>query len=208
MNRAIIIWCLVFLSGCAALQSPRPGMASRDAGVTLDESSAAALPVASATVVAVSSSDESPVRALDTLLRQHAGRWLNTPYQFGGVSHEGVDCSGLIQRVYADALGVALPRTTSQQLREGKRVRRGRAIPGDLVFFEPPGKSRHAGIVLADRQFLHASSSRGVMISPLDEGYWSQHEMTVRRILSEDELPLVLSRHERGRIGVPDLTER
>jgi len=180
MHRLVVIMCLAFLSGCTALQSPRPA-APVDAG-TYEE--------------------------LNELLRQHAQRWLDTPYQFGGASHEGVDCSGLIQRVYADALGVALPRTTTQQIREGRRVRPGRSLPGDLVFFEPDGKGSHAGIILGDNEFLHASSSRGVMISPLDHGYWSRHITTARRILPEDDLLLILSRHERGTVGVPDLTVR
>lgn len=183
MHRLVVIICLSVLSGCTALQSPRPAASS-------------------------STVDAGAHEELGELLRQHAQRWLDTPYRFGGVSHHGVDCSGLIQRVYADALGVALPRTTAAQIREGRRVRPGRSLPGDLVFFEPDGKGSHAGIVLGDNEFLHASSSRGVMISPLDHGYWSQYVVTARRILAEEDVPLILSRYEKGAVGVPDLTIR
>lgn len=149
---------------------------------------------------------EAQLHQFDALLRHHAQRWMHTPYRFGGTSEHGVDCSGLIQRVYADALGVSLPRTTSQQIHAGRRIGPGSAVPGDLVFFEPKGKSRHAGIVLGQQQFLHASSSRGVMISPLNEGYWSHHIAAVRRVVTAEELLLVLSRSEPKDSGVPDLT--
>jgi len=191
MYRVIAISYLLFFSGCAALQSPRPGASviAHETGRS-DEAS------------------DSTWQAMDALLRQYAERWLDTPYLFGGASHRGVDCSGLIQRVYADALNVSLPRTTSEQIRAGTRVSLKRTRPGDLVFFEPRGKSRHAGIVLDGQQFLHASSSRGVMISPLDRGYWSQHMKTARRIVSADDIPGLLSRRAQAGPAVPDLTER
>ena len=74
-----------------------------------------------------------------------------------------------------------LPRTTEQQSRMGQRINRQQLRPGDLVFFR---NGRHVGIYLEENKFLHASTTRGVMISNMDNSYWSRHfwkAVSVRR---------------------------
>ncbi|MEN8690628.1 MAG: NlpC/P60 family protein [Desulfobacterales bacterium] len=58
---------------------------------------------------------------------------------------------------------------------------------GDLVFFRPPDYPRHVGIYLREGQFVHASKSQGVIISPIDQTYWKRHFWTARRILTGGE---------------------
>ncbi|MBO6573913.1 MAG: C40 family peptidase [Rhodothermales bacterium] len=107
--------------------------------------------------------------------------WMGTPYRYGGNDKSGVDCSAFVQNVFAEALGLALPRTTAQQKESGTRVTRAALEPADLVFFHTPKRTDHVGIYLGDGQFAHASSSRGVMVSNLSERYWDDAFVFARR---------------------------
>lgn len=122
---------------------------------------------------------DHPVRVQ---LLQHYSEWAGTPYRLGGGSLDGVDCSGFIQQVYFRFDDRQLPRTTAQQARLGQRVSRTELQPADLVFFKTGFKQRHAGIYLGNGEFMHASSSRGVMISRLDNPYWHESWWMGRRL--------------------------
>lgn len=113
-----------------------------------------------------------------------AAQWIGTPYRSGGQSRRGTDCSGFVRQVYKAAYGIDLPRSTDQQMDATSRVRRGKMREGDLVFFHGSRKRRvnHVGIYLKDGKFVHASTSRGVMVSRLDEDYWDEHWMRGGRI--------------------------
>lgn len=119
---------------------------------------------------------------LTRLYRQH-DQWQGTPYRIGGQSRAGIDCSGFVQLTYRSRLGVALPRTTEQQLLAGQPVGLPELATGDLVFFKIDGDTRHVGIYLEGNRFLHASKSSGVMISSLDSPYWRAVYWTSRRVL-------------------------
>jgi len=121
------------------------------------------------------------------LLAQHQ-RWVGTPYRLGGTNERGIDCSALIQNVYRDTFNMQLPRTTRQQVKQGRPVDRSELQPGDLVFFNPPGVGRHAGIYIGGGRFMHASSSKGVMISRLDNSYWQRYYWQSRRTLEPTHL--------------------
>lgn len=108
--------------------------------------------------------------------------WEGTPYLLGGNSRRGIDCSGFVQRTYAEKLGHSLPRTTSEQLNAGKYVDIKKLEPGDIVFFKTGTKTRHNGIYIGNNQFMHASSSQGVTISNLNNGYWYKTYWTAIRI--------------------------
>ncbi|MFB6247862.1 MAG: C40 family peptidase [Salinibacter sp.] len=132
----------------------------------------------------VSSTDRAWTSAeAESRLRGAAKRWDGTPHQLGGTSRRGVDCSGLVQSVFANEFRVQVPRTTEQQVRAGRSVPRARLRPGDLVFFRPGWKKRHVGIYLSDGQFLHASASSGVTVSSLRRDYWTEHWWQARRLL-------------------------
>lgn len=123
--------------------------------------------------------------SLETSLRTEIDGWLGVPHVYGGMNRRGVDCSGFVFRIYSDLLGVELPRTTEQQKDEGRSVMRTSLRAGDLVFFKPDAKTRHVGIMLNSTEFAHASGSRGVMISEIDEPYWRTRYWLARRVLSE-----------------------
>lgn len=111
--------------------------------------------------------------------------WRGTRYQSGGLSKKGIDCSGFVYLTFKDHLGVVLPRSSTAQVNVGVNIARPELRTGDLVFFRTGRTMRHVGIYLNNDQFLHASTRKGVMISDLNEKYWSQAWWTARRILAD-----------------------
>lgn len=129
--------------------------------------------------------------ALARRLDAEVNRWLGTPHVLGGTGRDGVDCSAFVQNVFADALAVALPRTTEDQVHAGEAVRPDALRTGDLVFFRPDKGTRHVGIFLGDGLFAHASSSQGVTRSRLAEPYWQAAYWTARRVLPSEARAMV-----------------
>ncbi|KJG09815.1 peptidase P60 [Photobacterium kishitanii] len=108
--------------------------------------------------------------------------WKGTPYRYGGSSKKGIDCSAFVQVGYSSVYQKLLPRTTLELVKKGKQVKRNTAKEGDLVFFRTGRNTRHVGIYLGNSEFLHASQSKGVMISRLDNPYWKRHFWQIRRL--------------------------
>lgn len=123
--------------------------------------------------------------ATEDMLRREYSRWLGTRHRLGGNDRNGIDCSAFVRAVYRKVFRLDLPRTTSEQVRQGKPVLYQDMRVGDLVFFKPPDYSRHVGIYLGDSQFVHASKTSGVTVSPIDRYYWQPHFWTARRILAD-----------------------
>lgn len=118
-------------------------------------------------------------------LISEAQRWLGTKYRYGGESKKGVDCSGLVMKIYGSVCGVKLPRTTREQVRYCTKVARNKIKPGDLVFFassKSEDKVSHVGLYIGDGRMIHASSSRGVVISDFDTGYWAKRYFTGAKV--------------------------
>lgn len=117
-----------------------------------------------------------------TGLTKTAHSYLGTPYLMGGTTRRAIDCSAFTQNVYR-AHGIKLPRTADIQYNVGNKVPRGQEQPGDLVFFETylPGPS-HVGIYLGNGKFIHASSSRGVTITPLSSYYFGPRYLGAKRV--------------------------
>ncbi|WP_299690045.1 NlpC/P60 family protein [uncultured Vibrio sp.] len=109
-------------------------------------------------------------------------QWKGVPYHFGGTSFRGVDCSAFVQIAVQNATQQALPRTTKDQSKQGVEVAYSHAISGDLVFFKTSPRVRHVGVYLGNHQFLHASTSKGVIISRLDNPYWASKFWQFRRL--------------------------
>jgi len=116
-------------------------------------------------------------------VRAAAQEWLGTPYLLGGNDHSGIDCSGLACNIYRRAFNMQLPRQTRLQRKEGYSVPLSRLKPGDLLFFRFRGSGgiNHVGVYLGDGQFIHASSTRGVVISSLKDRYYRRHLIVARR---------------------------
>jgi gamma-D-glutamyl-L-lysine dipeptidyl-peptidase len=101
-------------------------------------------------------------------LRSIAQKYLNSPYQWGGKSPFGIDCSGLTQMVFK-ICGYKLFRDASQQVNQGKVVETlSLCRQGDLAFFEnDQGRISHTGILLAENKIIHSSGK--VRIDPINE---------------------------------------
>lgn len=123
--------------------------------------------------------DPAAVRA--ALLAQYQ-EWRGVPYRAGGQSRRGVDCSGFVQLTFRERFGMELPRDTTGQSRIGDRLASNGLQPGDLVFFRTGKRSKHVGIFIQDGQFLHASTSQGVIISDMENGYWQRTYWQSRRL--------------------------
>lgn len=107
-----------------------------------------------------------------------AAQWMGTPYRGGGSTKRGTDCSGLTTQIYKKVYHTKLPRTTGGQKQESRKVTRRALREGDLVFFTSRNSGRkvaHVGIYLKNDKFIHASTSRGVIVSHLDETYYRKH---------------------------------
>jgi cell wall-associated NlpC family hydrolase len=112
--------------------------------------------------------------------------WYGAPYHYGGMSRDGIDCSGFAFLLMSSVYGLAsLPRTAKDQYEASRHIGRDELREGDLVFFHTLGKRRavtHVGVYLRNNKFVHASVS-GVMISDLGEGYYEKHYIGAGRVL-------------------------
>ena len=118
-----------------------------------------------------------------------AQKYLGAPYKYAGNTSSGFDCSGLVCKVF-DENNLKLPRRSEDQSNAGKEINIRDAKPGDLVFFATAGGTRvsHVGIVHdigsdGEVKFIHSSTSKGVIISSLNEKYWNNAYLFVRRVL-------------------------
>lgn len=130
---------------------------------------------------------EALVRNVDIkskLLNQYAS-WKGVRYRLGGDSRRGIDCSAFVQRTFREQFGMDLPRSTYEQQEMGQKIQRNKLRVGDLVLFRAGSTGRHVGIYLGNDQFVHASTSSGVVISKMTEDYWNKRYQEGRRVLSK-----------------------
>jgi lipoprotein Spr len=127
--------------------------------------------------------ENAPRPSSNSSLEQLAKSWIGTPYVFGGSSRSGTDCSGYVMQLYKEHYGISLPHNAGQMYDDsrGSSVSRGSLQEGDLVFFGSFWKIDHVGIYLKGDRFTHASSSKGVMISPMSDNYWRPKYQGARR---------------------------
>jgi len=110
-------------------------------------------------------------------------------YRYGGMTKKGMDCSGLLY-VSFGTHDIPLPRVSYQMANEGRRIPINRVTKGDLLFFKTSRRGKkinHVGLVVAvegdEIKFIHATSSRGVIVSSLREGFWNYAFVKATRVL-------------------------
>ncbi len=116
-------------------------------------------------------------------IMEEAKKYVGVPYRFGGMTPSGFDCSGFIHYVF-NKKGILLPRAADEQFGRGERVSVNRLEPGDLVFFSTyeSGVS-HSGLYLGDGYFISATSSCGVAVATMKNGYWHDRYVGAKRVL-------------------------
>ncbi|WP_276166929.1 C40 family peptidase [Zobellia alginiliquefaciens] len=115
--------------------------------------------------------------------------WMGTPYQWGGTTKNGVDCSAYVQDIYEKVYGLKLPRTSIQQFDfdikahfSGQKFLR----QGDLLFFRLRDEDKvvsHVGIYLQNGKFTGSNSPHGVQIADLNSKYWQDRFVSGARLL-------------------------
>lgn len=103
--------------------------------------------------------------------------WYGTPYKYGGMNEEGIDCSGFTNILYKEIYKIQIPRVSKDIAENVKRKYTEDLKEGDLVFFSfgKTGIVNHVGIYLHNNKFVHASTSKGVIISNLTEPYYGDY---------------------------------
>ena len=130
----------------------------------------------------VSNDTESTNSKMDKaieLLKQQVGK----PYVWGDEGPDSFDCSGLVQYIYKNALGINLPRVSYDQSKVGQAVSREDLQPGDLVFFDTmdKGKVSHVGMYIGNNEFIHAANSKKGVIKSTLTGYYDKKFINARR---------------------------
>lgn len=119
----------------------------------------------------------------------YARTFEGTRYKYGGTTKKGMDCSGLVVTAFKKE-DVLLPRTTADLSKRGEWIDVKDVKEGDLLFFATKKNSRkinHVGIVTHTRpghvEFIHSTTSRGVITSQLSERYWYLAYVQARRVI-------------------------
>ena len=114
-----------------------------------------------------------------TLIKE-AQKLKGKKYKYGGTTPKGFDCSGFTSYVYQQ-IDITLPRSSSAQSQNGKKITAGAAQPGDLLFFKlsQKGKISHVAMVVSNDkdglEVIHSTTSRGVIQEKIDNStYWAE----------------------------------
>ncbi len=124
---------------------------------------------------AVYQNSKNYLKKHNTRLTNYCIDWIGTPHVLGGTTKKGVDCSGFVCNVYQDVFNIKLPRRSGDMAKEVNIFSSYNKLKeGDLVFF---GKNNinHVGIFLNETNFIHTSTSKGVIVSSLEEKYWKEN---------------------------------
>ncbi|MDH5767245.1 MAG: NlpC/P60 family protein [Gammaproteobacteria bacterium] len=116
------------------------------------------------------------------ILKQQYADWRHVKHRMGGISKKGIDCSGLVYRTFRSRFGIDVPRATEHQSDTGKSVKKSQLRAGDMVFFKTGLFTRHVGMYIDKGDFLHVSSSKGVMVSNMKSPYWQNAYWQSRRL--------------------------
>lgn len=115
-------------------------------------------------------------------LVEYINEWWGVPYRVGGNTMDGIDCSAFVKGLASDAYKIELPRTSREQADFCKKIEVSELQEGDLVFFSSGRSISHVGLYISNNKFVHASTSMGVVISDLNEPYWSRRFVKAGRM--------------------------
>lgn len=120
--------------------------------------------------------DRKDLPRSDNRIIDEAYGWLGTPYGYGKAEKgKACDCSGMVMSVYEKVTGVKLPRNSGEQQEFCEKLKKKDVRTGDLCFFatgKDAEKTSHVGIMIDDTNFIHASTSKGVVVSDITQPYY------------------------------------
>jgi len=172
----LLLIAVLSLSSCGANRKAKTANRSRKPAPTRTERPPSSTRANALQAKYASELSVSPQQIKNMKLYKFGDDWKGTRYQYGGMSRSGVDCSGFSNILYKEVYNHQLPRTTREIYKNSKVVHKSSLREGDLVFFDISGKkSSHMGVYLQNNYFVHASSSKGVVISHLDNTYYKKY---------------------------------
>lgn len=180
LRRSLYIFLILLMTGCVVKKKTTYG---KERKVTVEASTEKEIPKKTKS----NRSKKTPAKA-DGIITS-ALAFTGVKYKYGGTTKKGMDCSGLLYVAFKKH-NVNIPRVSYIMANEGKRIKINNVVKGDLLFFKTTKKGKkinHVGLVVAvkgsDIKFIHATSSRGVIVSSLREGYWNYAFVKATRIL-------------------------
>lgn len=139
-------------------------------------------------VILKSAKEIKPQTKQDKIV-ENALNYNGVKYKFGGTTKKGMDCSGLIYVAFGEE-NVQLPRISRDMAKRGKKIALHKVLKGDLLFFRTTKSRRginHVGLVVSNSKgqirFIHATTSKGVIVSLLSEKYWNKAFVKASRVL-------------------------
>lgn len=134
-----------------------------------------------------SETHSSNSKAFDII--DYAKQFSGVKYKFGGATRDGMDCSGLVFESFR-AFDIILPRISRDMAKQGEKISLKNTQEGDLLFFRTMNRRNdisHVGLVVTtengDIEFIHSTTSAGVIVSKLSESYWDKAFVEARRVL-------------------------
>jgi cell wall-associated NlpC family hydrolase len=188
-KQVIVLFCLAVAS-CGVVKKRTTYAADRSVTVApseypaeIDRDSIAEIP----SEVDIMREELSPTRSEEII--NTALTYAGVSYKYGGTTRKGMDCSGLLYATFLEH-DIYLPRVSFYMANEGKKITLEEVSKGDLLFFTTSNRRKrinHVGLVVSvegeDIRFIHSTTSRGVIVSSLKEGYWNYAFVKATRIL-------------------------
>lgn len=164
---------MVLLTGCLA-RPERPATSGRPAPsvYNIKPKTAQQLKEKYAAII-----DVPPYQLENVALYQFIEEWIGIPHRLGGQDKSGIDCSAFTHQLVRDIYQKNLPRTANDMAEMVKRKYENQLAEGDLVFFNFSGSGNfdHVGIYLGNNRFVHVSTSKGVIISNLQDPWFRKY---------------------------------
>ncbi|WP_299778028.1 C40 family peptidase [uncultured Formosa sp.] len=186
MHKLSILFCLLIcVSSCKS--SKKATSYKRSTEVSIPSKSVERTKNRNSDLLTPENTDD--LKPLSIELINYAKQFEGVKYKYGGTTTKGMDCSGLVYETFK-AYDINLPRVSRDMAQEGSEIDIENVKAGDLLFFHTNPKRNtinHVGLVVSSRtgsvEFIHASTSKGVIISSLAERYWYYSFKEARRIL-------------------------
>ena len=190
VRRSIIMILMIgILSGCGIVKKKTTYGKNKTVTVERDKEDAGReRTIGASTGSEITLEEEISLKKADDIIGT-ALKFTGVKYKYGGTTKRGMDCSGLLY-VSFSSHDVEIPRISHMIAEQAETIDVDTVTRGDLLFFKTNRRGKrvnHVGLVVAkdgdDIRFIHSTSSRGVIVSSLKEGYWNSAFVKAARIL-------------------------